>query len=125
MELFWPKAFSIWFRDCAIKKLFRSKFSAEHRPKVQDASPRRLVRDVQVALNEQILNLPIAERETREEPNGVLDIAGGTGRGQTRSSCVIFQCITREKSARRHQKTRTASRSIPGCSSGCKPSRVT
>jgi hypothetical protein len=68
-----------------------AKFSGEQSPELPNPSPYRFAGDIQTALREQIFNVAIAERETHIEPNGVPDNhKGGTGGGQTRSSCAIL-----------------------------------
>jgi hypothetical protein len=50
-----------------------AKFSGEQRPKLQDPSPRRFVRDFETALRQQIFDVATAEREADIEPDGVPD----------------------------------------------------
>ena len=52
------------------------KFSGEQRPELQYPSSDRFVGDIQTTLRKEIFDVPIAERETHIEPNGVSDDRG-------------------------------------------------
>jgi hypothetical protein len=50
-----------------------AKFSGEQWAELQNPSPHRFLGDIQTTFRKQIFDVPIAERETHRQPNGVPD----------------------------------------------------
>ena len=48
----------------------------DRRPELADPAPDRLVGDIQSALRQQLLNVPVAQREPEIKPHGMLDDGG-------------------------------------------------